>query len=139
MPKDNKKSTQKKSKNINETLLDENMHEVKELLEKITKLEKELTDQQEITKRAQSDLVRQKLDFDAYTSRAEEAKKTSEVDGLLKVAGKILPFVNQLKTTVDMTPTELSENAWVQGVQLIYTKAINDMEQIGIKPIEVVL
>ena len=105
------------------------------LLEQISQLTKKLTDQEEITKKAQSDYVRQRLEFDEYMTRAEAQKKTSEVDGLIKACTKILPVVNQLKQMSDTVPEDLTWNSRVEWVQLMYKKSLADIELLGVTPI----
>jgi molecular chaperone GrpE (heat shock protein) len=74
-------------------------------------LQKKLTEQEEITRRAQSDYLRTKLEFDEYVKRSDAAKLGFELDGLMKALGKVLPFVNQLKTTLDNLPEDLNGHA----------------------------
>lgn len=102
-------------------------------------LKKQLTEQEEITRRAQSDYLRTKLEFDAYVKRADAAKLGFELDGLMKALEKVLPFVNQLKVTLDNIPADLEGNAWVAWVQLLYTKMLGDIALLWVTPIEVAL
>jgi len=48
------------------------------------------------------------MEFDEYVRRADEVKSGYEVDGLIKALEKVLPFVNQLKVTLDNTPEEIA-------------------------------
>jgi molecular chaperone GrpE len=101
----------------------------------IEQLEKQLTEQEEITKRAQSDYFRLKMDMDAYISRADAAKKTERVDALVNMGGKLLPFLTQLEQSIAHTPEELKDNPWANGVALIQQKALGEMSSLGIMPI----
>lgn len=106
------------------------------LKKKIEKLEKELADQKEITQKAQSDYFRYKIDMDAYMARAEEAKKESRMDAMISVGEKILPFVTQLKQSLAHIPTDLKNNAWVEGITAIYKKTLGDLAILWIFPID---
>lgn len=105
----------------------------------LEQLKTKLVEQEEITKRAQSDYFRMKMEFDQYVSRADAAKNWYEVDGLMKALEKTLPFVNQLKTTLENIPEDIQGHAWVGWVQLLYTKMITDLELLWVKPIEVAI
>lgn len=59
--------------------------QIAKLQAEIETLQKKLTEQEEITKRAQSDYFRYKLDMDAYMARAEEAKQTAKIDALVNM------------------------------------------------------
>jgi len=119
---------------VDEEVIEEMSQEDKESVEQI---KKQLTEQEEITKRAQSDYLRTKLEFDAYVTRADLAKKWFELDGLMKALEKVLPFVNQLKTTLDNLPEDLTGNAWAEWVALLYTKMLAELAVLWVSPIEI--
>jgi molecular chaperone GrpE (heat shock protein) len=75
------------------------------------------------------------MDMDAYAQRSELAQQSAQSEALVKVAKQLLPFVNQLRQMVISTPGDLEGNKRVDGVHLVYTKAIKDLEQLGITPI----
>lgn len=109
---------------------------VHDLETEITKITKKLADQEEITKRAQSDYFRLKQEFDGYITRAEDGKKSWEIDSLVKTLTKILPFINSLEQSLSLTPEDLSGHKWVEGISLIYTKIIKDLEAMWVHKIE---
>ena len=92
----------------------DNTISVEELQATITKLEKKLKDQEEITQRAQSDYYRLKMDWDQYVARTESMKATLKVESLISTAQKLLPAVSQLKQTVTTMPEEFAESPWAQ-------------------------
>ncbi len=102
-------------------------------------LTKKLVEQEEIVKRAQSDYFRTKMEFDEYVKRSDAARVWFELDGLIKALGKVLPFVSQLKTTLDNLPEELSSNSWAEWVSMLYSKVMNDIDTLGVKEINVEL
>ena len=133
MPKDDKKDPTVEEEIIEEKAKDETVNA------EVEAVKKQLTEQEEITRRAQSDYLRTKLEFDAYVKRSDAARLWFEIDGLMKALEKVLPFVNQLKTTLDNLPEDISWHAWVEWVQLLYTKMLADIALLWVKPIEVTL
>lgn len=136
MPKKSKKTDPVVDQDLQQEIIEETTWEENDLENQVHILQKKLTDQEEITKKAQSDYVRQKLEFDEYMTRAEAQKATSKVDSLISTVGKILPVVNQLKQMVDTVPEDLTWNSWVEWVQLLYRKSLSDIESLWIKVIE---
>ncbi len=100
--------------------------------DRILKLEKQLAEQEEITKRAQSDYFRLKLDMDAYMKRAEDAKTQAKTDALVSMGAKLLPFITQLEQSLEHIPEEWSSHARIAGIQLIHQKANNDLASIAV-------
>ena len=131
MPKDTKKD-----ESIEE-LVEETAGDEITLQEQVAQLTKKLAEQEEIVKRAQSDYFRTKMEFDQYVTRADAAKAGYEVDGLMKALEKVLPFVNQLKVTLDNTPADLEDNTRAEWVWLLYTKMIADLAMLWVSPIVV--
>ncbi len=105
--------------------------------EEFLKLTKKLQETEEIAKRAQSDYLRLKLDFDSYMQRNQEAQASAKVDALCEVARKILPAVNQLYHIVKTMPQEFLDNSRAQGVKLAYDKVTSDLAHLYIVPIHV--
>jgi molecular chaperone GrpE (heat shock protein) len=67
MPKDTKQDDHNVEDTLQEEVLPpEDAH--------VEKLKKQLTEQEEITRRAQSDYLRTKMEFDGYVKRTDEAK-----------------------------------------------------------------
>lgn len=104
--------------------------------EELVKITKQLQETEEIAKRAQSDYLRLKLDFDSYMQRNQEAQVSTKVDTLCEVARKILPAVNQLYHIIKTMPQELEGNSRADGMKLAYEKVISDLAHLGITPIE---
>ena len=83
-------STPHSTTGAQDTLTEETQH----LHQHIAQLTQKLQEAEEITKRAQSDYLRIKLDFDSYIQRNQQAQVTAKIDALCEVARKILPSVN---------------------------------------------
>lgn len=103
---------------------------------KIKELENKLADAEQITKKAQSDYIHMKFDFDSYMRRNDEQSKTMKVDTLIDVAKKFTPFIDSLRKSLENIPAEHTEDPLVQGVQMVYNKFISTLDMMGIKAIE---
>jgi molecular chaperone GrpE (heat shock protein) len=86
-----------------------------ELLQiKIKELENKLADAEQITKKAQSDYIHMKFDFDSYMRRNDEQSKTMKIDTLIDVAKKFTPFIDSLRKSLENIPAEHTEDPLVQ-------------------------
>ena len=103
---------------------------------KIKELENKLADAEQITKKAQSDYIHMKFDFDSYMRRTDEQSKTLKIDTLIDVAKKFTPFIDSLRKSLENIPAEHTEDPLVQGVQMVYNKFISTLDMMGIKAIE---
>lgn len=118
-----------------ENIQPETVSPEQELQNKITQLEKQLAEQQEITKKAQYDYVNLKMDFDALQRRTQQQIQNADVDSLVKVVRKFLPFFEDLRKALDNIPAEQQETSIVQGVRLVHQKFLQALESMSIKPI----
>ncbi len=107
-----------------------------ELEKEIISLTKKLEETEQITKRAQSDYIHLKFDFDSYMSRTSEQAKTAEVDTLINVAKKFTPFIDGLRQSLANIPDSERGDTIVQGVQMVYDKFLSTLEQMNIRKIE---
>lgn len=103
---------------------------------KIIQLEVQLRDQSEIAKKAQSDYIHMKFDFEGLVRRTDESNKTMKVDTLTDVVKKFAPFIDSLRTSLENIPADERDNALVQWVQMVYNKFLSTLEMMGIKAIE---
>ena len=85
-----------------------------DLLAKIKELESKLADADAITKKAQSDYIHMKFDFDSYMRRNEESAKTAKVDTLVDVVKKFTPFIDGLRQSLSNIPEEDKDDVLVQ-------------------------
>lgn len=109
---------------------------IEELQNRIKDLESKLADAEQITKKAQSDYIHIKFDFDSYMRRTEEQSKTAKVDTLVDVVKKFTPFIDGLRQSLANIPDEHKDDVLVQWVQMVYNKFISSLEMMGIKKIE---
>lgn len=85
-----------------------------ELEQKIKELESKLTDAEQIAKKAQSDYIHMKFDFDSYMRRNDEQNKTAKIDTLIDVVKKFTPFINSLRQSLENIPEETKDDVLVQ-------------------------
>ena len=104
--------------------------------EKIQQLEKALQEQMEITKRAQHDYINLKRDFERYQQNIKEKSASLEVDTLISVVKKFLPFVENLRKSLIAIPADQQESPFVKWLQMMYDNFLKTLESFNIKPIE---
>jgi len=71
------------------------------LQEQVQMLQKQLEEQNGITKRAQYDYINLKMDFDRWSRQKDEESKTAHIDTLIDVVKKFLPFVEDLRKSLE--------------------------------------
>ncbi len=107
-----------------------------ELENKITQLEKEKLELGWIAIRAQHDYINLKMDFDRYQRQMKEASHSMEVDSLLSVVKKFLPFIEDLRKSLENITDEHQGDPLTKWVQMIYNKFIKTLEHLHIKTID---
>ncbi len=110
----------------------------KKLQEKIEKFQKEYDEQTEMLKRAQHDYINLKFDFDRFQKQVEEKEKESELNSLISSVKKFLPFVEDLRKSLDNIPKDKKSEPLAQWVQLVYDNFLKTLEWMNIKQIEAV-
>jgi len=106
--------------------------------EQIIALEKKLQEQEDMTKKAQHDYINLKYDFDRRQRQYEAEKKTAEMDALVSSIKKLLPFVDDLRKSLENIPADQKENPLSKGVELTYNKFLKTLEELHIYQIEAV-
>lgn len=109
---------------------------VAQLQQRIAQLEDKLAQAEQIAKKAQSDYIHIKFDFDSYMARNDEQAKTAKVDMLVDVVKKFLPFIDGLRQSLSNIPEGAQDDVLVQGVQMVYNKFLSTLDLMGIKKIE---
>jgi len=137
---DEKASLEEKLQQIQQDKLNQDAvepeQEVVSLKEKINQLEIEKKDSLEIARKAQYDYINLKMDFDRIQRQMEEQKKSGFVDSLVQISKKILPFVEQLRVSLDHVLEENKDDQFVQWVRMIYENLIKTLDGMWIKSIE---
>ena len=110
----------------------------KKLEDKLEILQKEYDEQTDTLKRAQNDYINLKFDLDRFQRQTEEKEKNLEIDSLLSSVKKFLPFVEDLRKSLDTLPEEKKSDSLSQWVQLVYDNFLKTLEWINVKQIEAV-
>lgn len=82
----------------------------RELEERIVQLEKENKELEEIAKRSQYEYINLKMDFDRYQRQTKESSQSMELDSLLSVVKKFLPFIEDLRKSLANITDEHKED-----------------------------
>ena len=102
----------------------------------IAKLQQLLTEKEEIAKKAQIDYINLKADFDFLVRQTQMKERMSEQENLLKVVKKLLPFVEDLRKSLENLSPEQKEEPLGRGVTIVYTKFISALAELQIFPVE---
>lgn len=78
--------------------------------ERVVALEKKLAEQEDMTKKAQHDYINLKYDFDRRQRQYESEKQTAKVNALVESVKKLLPFVDDLRKSLENIPTDQKDN-----------------------------
>lgn len=97
------------------------------------KKEKDKKDQQieELTDR----LKRNMAEFDNFRKRTEKEKVSMYIIGAKEIVEKILPVVDNFERGLAQAP---EEDAFAEGIRMIYKQLMTTLEELGVKQIEAV-
>lgn len=127
----------KEEKKTNETKVEKKQAKtIVELEQRIIELETANKEQEEITKKAQYDYINLKMDFERLLKQVEEKEQTMWVDVLIETVGKFLPFVEDIRKSLENIPEETKDTPLAQWVQMIYDKFLSSLDAMKIQPIE---
>lgn len=80
---------------------------------------------------------RQLAEFENFRNRTEKEKSTMYEMGAKAVVEKILPVIDNFERGLAGVP-EGSEDAFANGMQMIYKQLLTELDNIGVKPIDAV-
>lgn len=110
-----------------------------QLQKKITELESqnnalilELENTKEIAAKSQSQYISLKYDFDSYISRIEKEKATLQESIFIKSLKNILPFVEELRKSLESVSPELQENSSIKWLNIMYEKFIKKLGEMWV-------
>ena len=115
-----------------------NLKKEQDLVWDFEKLQKAYQEQSEIAIKAQRDYVNLKFDFDRYQRQSQEREKDQETNSLISSIKKILPFVENLRKSLENIPQDQKMQPLSQWVQLVYDNFIKTLESINIFQIKAV-
>jgi molecular chaperone GrpE (heat shock protein) len=80
--------------------------EIESLKSQISQLNKDKLELTEMAKRAQYDYINLKMDFDRFIRQTNEKNQTINLDALIDVVKKFLPFLEDLRKSLDNITSE---------------------------------
>lgn len=104
----------------------------------IENLEKELQEQKEITQKAQYDYINLKMDFDRVQRQIQEKESSLETDSLINSVKKFLPFVEDLRKSLDNITDDHINDPLTKWVSIVYNNFLKTLESMNIFPIQAI-
>lgn len=83
-------------------------------------------------------LRRQMAEFDNFRKRTEKEKSQMFDMGARTIVEKVLPVVDNFERGLAAVPEEDKTDAFVDGMDKIYKQLMNELDSVGVKPIEAV-
>lgn len=102
------------------------------------KTDKEKTELKEKVDALEDRVRRQMAEFDNYRKRTEKEKDQMFSMGEKSVIEKILPIVDNFERGFDTVEEADKDDAFVAGMEKIYTQLVKQLEAFGVTPIEAV-
>lgn len=102
------------------------------------KADKEKAGMQEKIDSLEDRVRRQMAEFDNYRKRTDKEKEQMFSMGERSVIEKILPIVDNFERGFDTIEESDKDDAFVIGMQKIYTQLTKQLDALGVKPIEAV-
>lgn len=81
---------------------------------------------------------RQLAEFENFRNRTEKEKQAMFETGAKSVLEKILPVIDNFERGFSTVEEADKDDAFVQGMQKVYKQMMDELEKIGVKPIEAV-
>jgi len=140
---DNKAIRQDNDKDVKELekMLDDvkaekdNDETIGNLLLEIKKLQTQLAEKDEIVKNAQVAYLRAKNDMEMIQRQTTMKAESMHQDLLIKIVKKLLPFVEDLRKSLETLSDEQKESTMWKWVQMVYDKFIKALSEFSIFPI----
>jgi len=130
---------QKSDSEIPDSILDQeqgpNSDYIQSLKSQISQLEKEKKELTEMAKRAQYDYINLKMDFDRFIRQTNEKSQTINLDSLIDVVKKFLPFLEDLRKSLENITDEHLQDPLTKWVQIVYNNFLKTLEAMNIYPI----
>ena len=105
------------------------------LLLEIKKLQTQLAEKDEIVKNAQVAYLRTKNDMEMIQRQSAMKAESMYQDLLIKIVKKLLPFVEDLRKSLETLSNEQKESTMWKWVQMVYDKFIKALAEFSIIPI----
>ena len=94
--------------------------------------------QAEQIKERQDNYQRQIAEFDNFRKRTEKEKSQMYAMGAKDVLEKMLEVLDNFERGLEAVSEEDQDDAFVQGMQMVYKQMLETLDKLGVKPIEAV-
>ena len=108
---------------------------VEKLQNEIKKLQAQLAEKDEIVKNAQLAYLRAKNDMEMIQRQSAMKAESMHQDLLIKIVKKLLPFVEDLRKSLENLSKDDKNSSLWKGVQMVYDKFIKALEWFDVFPI----
>ena len=105
--------------------------------EKAEKKEKVNADKEKIAE-LEDRVKRQLAEFENFRNRTDKEKQAMFETGAKSVLEKILPVIDNFERGFSTVEESDQDDAFVQGMQKVYKQLMDELDKIGVKPIEAV-
>ena len=103
-----------------------------------SKKEKKKDKKDEMIEELTDRVKRQMAEFENFRKRTDKAKSAMYEMGAKAVIEKILPVIDNFERGLSSISEEEKNNSFVEGMNMIYKQLTNELEQMGVTPIEAV-
>ena len=118
---------------------DQDVKDLEEMLEQlhaeIKKLQAQLAEKDEIVKNAQLAYLRAKNDMEMIQRQSAMKAESMHQDLLIKIVKKLLPFVEDLRKSLETLSEEDKNSDMWKWVQMVYDRFVKALEEFSIFPI----
>ena len=108
---------------------------IEQLQAEIRKLQAQLAEKDEIVKNAQLAYIRTKNDMEMIQRQSVMKAESMHQDLLVKIVKKLLPFVEDLRKSLETLSEEQKNSTMGKWVQMVYDKFIKSLGDFSIFPI----
>lgn len=112
--------------------------ETKKADKKKAKADKKNEAMQEKIDELEDRVKRQMAEFENFRKRTEKEKTMMFETGAKSVIEKILPVVDNFERGLATIPEDDKESAFANGMKMIYKQMMDELDKLGVKPIEAV-
>ncbi len=82
--------------------------------------------------------LRGQAEFANARKRMEKQRLDTYSNATANVMNKLLPIVDDFERALENVPPEISENSWLEGIQLVQRKLGTMLENFNVTPIEAI-
>lgn len=82
--------------------------------------------------------LRSQAEFANARKRMDKQRLDTYTNATVNVMDKLLPIVDDFERAMENLPAEISENSWLEGIQLVQRKLVATLENFNVTSIEAV-